>query len=195
MLRFQNLLASSVALAIGGAVGAASAATEIQWWHAMGGALGETVNDIAAGFNRSQSDYVMKAVYKGNYTETMTAGIAAFRSGKGPHIMQVFEVGTATMMAARGAIYPVHQLMKDAKAPFDNKRYLSSVIGYYTTTDGKLLSMPFNSSTPVVFWNKAAFKKAGLSAAPKTWEEMGEASKCPSGDFMSRMNRLSGGPS
>jgi sn-glycerol 3-phosphate transport system substrate-binding protein len=177
MARFRKMLAASVALAIGGAVGTASAATEIQWWHAMGGALGETVNDIAAGFNRSQSDYVLKAVYKGNYTETMTAGIAAFRSGKAPHIMQVFEVGTATMMAARGAIYPVHQLMKDASAPFDQARYLSSVIGYYTSTDGKLLSMPFNSSTPVVFWNKEAFKKAGLSKAPTTWEEMGEASK------------------
>ena len=93
-----------------------------------------TVNDIAAGFNRSQSDYVVKAVYKGNYTETMTAGIAAFRSGQPPHIMQVFEVGTATMMAAKGAFYPVHQLMKDQGEPFDESRYLSAVIGYYTTT-------------------------------------------------------------
>jgi sn-glycerol 3-phosphate transport system substrate-binding protein len=157
--------------------GPAAAQTEIQWWHAMGGALGNIVNDIAAGFNQSQNEYVVKAVYKGNYTETMTAGIAAFRSGKPPHIMQVFEVGTATMMAARGAIYPVHQLMADQGLPFDQSRYISAVIGYYTTTDGKLLSMPFNSSTPVVFWNKEAFNKAGLDRAPETWEEMGEFSK------------------
>ena len=91
--------------------------------------------------------------------------------------MQVFEVGTATMMAAKGAIYPVHQLMADAGLPFDQSRYLSAVIGYYTTTDGKMLSMPFNSSTPVVFYNKKAFAAAGLDRAPKTWEEMGEMSK------------------
>ena len=141
----------------------ASAATEIQWWHAMGGVLGNRVNDICDGFNASQSQYVVKPVYKGNYTETMTAAVAAFRSGKGPHIVQVFEVGTATMMAAKGAVYPVYKLMEDSGEPFDESRYLSSVIGYYTTTDGRLLSMPFNSSNPVVFWNKKAFKKAGLS--------------------------------
>jgi sn-glycerol 3-phosphate transport system substrate-binding protein len=173
----RKFAAVAVALAIGGFAGPAAAKIEIQWWHAMGGALGETVNDIAAGFNRSQTDYEVKAVYKGNYTETMTAGIAAFRSGKPPHIMQVFEVGTATMMAAKGAIYPVHQLMADQGVPFDESRYLSAVIGYYTTTDGKLLSMPFNSSTPVVFWNKQAFAKAGLDRAPETWEEMGEFTK------------------
>ncbi len=164
-------------MAIGGMAAGVQAATEIQWWHAMGGALGETVNDIAAGFNNSQNEFVLKAVYKGNYTETMTAGIAAFRSGKPPHIIQVFEVGTATMMAAKGAIYPIHQLMKDQAEPFDQSRYHSAVIGYYTSTEGNLLSMPFNSSTPVVFWNKQAFAKAGLDRAPKTWEEMGEFSK------------------
>ncbi|MCH8002188.1 MAG: sn-glycerol-3-phosphate ABC transporter substrate-binding protein UgpB [Proteobacteria bacterium] len=177
MILSKKFAAVAVALAIGGFAGPAAAKIEIQWWHAMGGALGETVNDIAAGFNRSQTEYEIKAVYKGNYTETMTAGIAAFRSGKPPHIMQVFEVGTATMMAAKGAIYPVYQLMADQGIPFDESRYLSAVIGYYTTTDGKLLSMPFNSSTPVVFWNKQAFEKAGLDRAPETWEEMGEFSK------------------
>ncbi len=162
----RKFAALAVAFAIGGFAGPAAAKIEIQWWHAMGGALGEIVNDIAAGFNQSQSEYEVKAVYKGNYTETMTAGIAAFRSGKPPHIMQVFEVGTATMMAAKGAIYPVHQLMADEGLPFDQSRYISAVIGYYTTTDGKLLSLPFNSSTPVVFWNKEAFEKAGLDRAP-----------------------------
>ena len=173
----RKLLGAFVATAIAGFAANAQAQIEIQWWHAMGGALGETVNDIAEGFNKSQSEFVIKAIYKGNYTETMTAGIAAFRSGVPPHIMQVFEVGTATMMAAKGAVYPVYQLMADQGLPFDEGRYLSAVIGYYTTTDGKLLSMPFNSSTPVVFWNKKAFAAAGLDRAPKTWEEMGEFSK------------------
>ncbi len=155
------------------------AQTEVQWWHAMGGRLGEKVNEIAKGFNQSQSNYKVVAVYKGNYSETMTAGIAAFRSKQQPHILQVFEVGTATMMSAARAIKPVYQLMADAKEPFDPKNYISTVTGYYTSPDGKMLSMPFNSSTPVLFYNKEAFKKAGLdpNKPPKTWPEVAEYSK------------------
>ena len=157
----------------------AFAATEIQWWHAMGGALGERVNEITENFNKSQSDYKLVAVYKGSYAETMTAGIAAFRAGKQPEILQVFEVGTATMMGAKGAIKPVYELMAEAGIAFDSADYLSAVAGYYTTTDGKMLSMPFNSSTPVLWWNKEAFKKAGLDpeVPPKTWPEVGEYAK------------------
>lgn len=157
----------------------AQAATEVEWWHAMGGKLGEKVNEIAAGFNASQSDYVLKPVYKGNYTETMTAAIAAFRAKQQPHIVQVFEVGTATMMSAKGAVYPVYELMKDAGESFDPAAYLQAVTGYYTDTDGNMLSMPFNSSTPVMYYNKEAFKKAGLdpNSPPKTWPELADAAK------------------
>jgi sn-glycerol 3-phosphate transport system substrate-binding protein len=131
----------------------AIAATEVQWWHAMGGVNGERVNKIAADFNATQSEYKVVPSYKGNYTETMTAAIAAFRAKEQPHIVQVFEVGTATMMAAKGAIYPVEQVMKDAGEPFDKSIYLPAVISYYQTSDGELLSMPFNSSTPVLWYN------------------------------------------
>ena len=137
------LLASAYSLS-------ALAATEVQWWHAMGGVNGERVNKIAADFNATQSDYKVMPSYKGNYTETMTAAIAAFRAKVQPHIVQVFEVGTATMMAARGAVYPVEQMMKDAGEPFDKSIYLPAVISYYQTYEGDLLSMPFNSSTPVL---------------------------------------------
>ena len=155
------------------------AQTEIQFWHAMGGNLGETVNEIAAGFNKSQSEYKIVPVYKGSYTETLTAAIAAFRAKQAPHIVQVFEVGTANMMAAKGAVYPVYQLMADAKEPFDPKAYIGPVYGYYSTTDGKLLSMPFNSSTPVLYWNKELLQKAGLdpNKPPQTWPELGEMAK------------------
>lgn len=152
------------------------AATEIQWWHAMGGELGEKVNEIADKFNASQDDYQVVPVFKGNYTETMTAAISAFRAKEQPHIVQVFEVGTATMMAAEGAVYPVYQLMEDTGQAFDPSDYLSSVTGYYTSNDGKMLSMPFNSSTPVLYYNKDALAKAGVEP-PKTWEEMGEAGR------------------
>lgn len=177
-LRQSAICAAAAALVIGTA-GSAGAVTEIQWWHAHGGALGERVNEIADNFNRSQSDYKVVAVFKGSYAETMTAGVAAFRAGKAPHILQVFEVGTATMIGAKGAVVPIHKLMADAKVSFDPEAYLPAVKGYYSTTDGKMLSMPFASSTPVLWFNKDAFKKAGLdpNAPPKTWPEVGEAAK------------------
>jgi len=154
----------------------AHATSEVHWWHAMGGALGERVNEIADNFNRSQTEFKLVASYKGSYAETMTAGIAAFRAGKPPHILQIFEVGTATMMGARKAIKPVYELMEESAVPFDPSAYLGPVAGYYTTTDGKMLSMPFNSSTPVLFYNKDAFEKAGLdpSKPPATWPQVGE---------------------
>jgi sn-glycerol 3-phosphate transport system substrate-binding protein len=152
----------------------AAAQTEIQWWHAMGGELGQKVDAIAAGFNATQKDYKIVPVFKGSYTETMTGAIAAFRAKQQPHIVQVFEVGTATLMAAKGAVYPVFQLMKDQGLPFDPKNYLPSVTGYYSDSAGNMLSFPFNSSTPVMYYNKTQFKKAGLDpeAPPKTWPEL-----------------------
>ncbi|PJK29664.1 sn-glycerol-3-phosphate ABC transporter substrate-binding protein UgpB [Minwuia thermotolerans] len=149
--------------------GTAQAAAEIEWWHAMGGKLGEKVEEIAQKFNASQDQFSVKPVYKGNYTETMTAAIAAFRAGEQPHVVQVFEVGTASMMAAKGAVYPVHELMADAGEAFDQAAYLPAVISYYTTPDGKLLSLPFNSSTPVLWYNKDLLDKAGVAEVPSTW--------------------------
>src|SRR5258706_903828 len=153
--------------------GTAGAQTEIQWWHWMSGQHNEKINQIATGFNAGQKDNKVVPVFKVSYPESMTAAIAACRAGSPPHIVQVFEVGTATMMAARGEIKPVQQLMKEAGEPFDRKNYLAAVAGYYTDGKGDMLSMPFNSSTAVFYVNKNAFKKAGLdpNRAPKTWKE------------------------
>ena len=169
MTHFKTVLFG--ALAAGMTSGMAAAQTEINWWHAMGGANGERVDKIAADFNASQSDYKMVPSYKGNYTETMTAAVAAFRAKEHPHLVQVFEVGTATMMAAKGAIYPVEQMMKDAGESFDKSDYLPAVISYYQTPEGELLSMPFNSSTPVLWYNADALKAAGVEA-PTTWDDV-----------------------
>jgi sn-glycerol 3-phosphate transport system substrate-binding protein len=104
----------------------------------------------------------------------MTAAIAAFRAGNAPHILQVFEVGTATMMASKGAIKPVADVMKEGGAKFDAKAYVPAVAGYYTAPDGRMLSFPFNSSTTIFYYNKDAFKAAGLdpNKAPATWPEV-----------------------
>ncbi|HEX8012865.1 MAG TPA: sn-glycerol-3-phosphate ABC transporter substrate-binding protein UgpB [Casimicrobiaceae bacterium] len=157
----------------------AQAVTEIQWWHSLTGALNDKVDDIANKFNASQKDYKVTPIYKGQYDESMTAAIAAYRAGNPPQIVQVFEVGTATMMAAKGAVKPVYELMAEEREPFDPKGFLGAVYSYYADTSGKLISMPFNSSSQVLYINDDAFKKAGLDPAnpPKTWPEVEKAAE------------------
>lgn len=155
----------------------AQAATEIQWWHAMTGGNNEVVVKLAEEFNASQSDYKVVPSYKGSYPDTMNAGIAAFRAGNAPHIIQVFEVGTATMMSATGAVKPVHVLMKEAGETFDPQAYLPAITGYYSTSKGDMLSFPFNSSSMVMWINKDALKKANIAEIPKTWPEVFEDAK------------------
>ncbi|MGQ3356893.1 MAG: sn-glycerol-3-phosphate ABC transporter substrate-binding protein UgpB [Phreatobacter sp.] len=178
MFNRRSMLAAAAAGAMLAATPAA-AQVEIQWWHAMTGANNEVVNKLAQDFNASQREFRVVPTYKGSYPDTMNAGIAAFRAGNAPHILQVFEVGTATMMAARGAIKPVFQLMAEANEPFDPKAYLPAVAGYYSTSRGEMLSFPFNSSSSVMWYNKDAFRRAGLNPdqPPKTWPEVFEAAK------------------
>ena len=154
--------------------GPAHAQTEIQWWHSMTGGLNDWVIDLANGFNASQKEYKVVPTYKGTYDETMPAAVAAFRAGNAPHILQVYEVGTATMMAAKGAIVPVGKVLADAGYTFDSKAYIPAVVGYYTAPNGQMLSFPLNSSTTVFNYNKDLFKKAGLdpNQPPKTWPEV-----------------------
>src|SRR6478752_4859959 len=154
----------------------AGAATEITWWHAMSGELGRQLEKVATDFNASQSDYRVVPTFKGNYTETVSAAIFAFRSGQQPSIVQVNEIATATMMAAKGATYPVYELMRDSGEPFDPQAYLPAVTGYYTDVDGNMLSFPFNASTPILYYNKDLFRSAGLDPnwAPRSWRELGD---------------------
>ncbi len=188
MLRKRVVAAIAAAVAIAAAP-TANAQTEIQWWHAMSGPLGQWVNDLAKQFNESQKEYRVVPTYKGTYDESMTAAIAAFRAGNAPHVLQVFEVGTATMMASKGAIRPVAEVMREGGAKFDPSVYISAVSGYYTAPNGQMLSFPFNSSTTVFYYNKDAFKAAGIdpNKAPATWPEVALAAaklkaaghKCP----------------
>jgi sn-glycerol 3-phosphate transport system substrate-binding protein len=179
-------------LALGGwgsAAQAQDAPVDIQWWHSMVAVNGEWVNDLAKEFNASQKQYRIVPVFKGSYDESMTAAIAAFRAGNAPHILQVFEVGTATMMASKGAIIPVGQVMKNAGVKFNPAAYVPAVAGYYTAPNGQMLSFPFNSSTTVFYVNKDAYRAAGMNPdrPPTTWAEVALAAarlrvsghKCP----------------
>jgi sn-glycerol 3-phosphate transport system substrate-binding protein len=181
---------ASLALAAGMAVALpVHAQVEIQWWHSMSGQLGEWLGGLAKGFNDSQKEFKVVPVFKGTYPESFAAAIAAFRAGNAPHILQVFEVGTASMMASKGAIVPVDQVMKTAGLKFDASIYVPAVSGYYTAPNGQMLSLPFNSSTTVLHYNKDAFRAAGLDPEnpPKTWPELVRAAaslkatghKCP----------------
>ena len=183
----------SLALAVGAIAlalsGPAQAQVEVQWWHSMTGGLNDWVNDLAKQFNDSQKDYKIVPSYKGTYAESMTATMAAFRAGNAPHIVQVFEVGTATMMNAKGAVKPVGEVMTQSGVAFDPKGYVPAVSAYYTAPNGQMMSFPFNSSTTIFYYNKDAFKAAGLdpNKAPSTWPEVVVAaaklkaagSKCP----------------
>ena len=151
----------------------AFAETEIVWWHAMGGQLGESVNEIAASFNASQSEYKITPVFKGSYEETLTAGIAAFRAGEQPNVMQVFDAGAATVIGAKGATIPVQDLLSENGIPFNINDYIAGVRYFYADATGKMIGMPFNSSTPILYYNAEALEKAGVTA-PKTWEEFAE---------------------
>ena len=172
MSRALSLVALVGALAVLGLPPAAQAKTEIHFWHALSGQLGEALETQAKQFNDSQGEYEIKPLRKGSYPETLTAAIAAYRQKNPPHIVQVFEVGTQTMMLS-GAVYPVHELMQQNEIKIDWNDFIKSVVGYYTK-DGKLYSMPYNSSTPIFYYNKDAFKKAGLDPEkpPKTWAEV-----------------------
>jgi sn-glycerol 3-phosphate transport system substrate-binding protein len=174
--RYAALVAAAVGLT---AASPAHAVTEIAWWHAMSGQLGRQLEKLATDFNASQSEFRIVPSYKGNYTETVTAAIFAFRSRGQPAIVQVNEIATATMMAAKGATYPVFELMRDEAETFSPSAYLPAIAGYYTDVAGNMLSFPFNSSTPILYYNKDLFRAAGLDpeVAPKTWPEVGAAAK------------------
>ncbi|MFY0681387.1 MAG: extracellular solute-binding protein [Thalassovita sp.] len=164
------LKTASVSVALTLSASSVFAETNITWWHAMGGALGETVNQIATDFNASQDEYKITPVFKGTYEETLTAGIAAFRAGEQPNIMQVFDAGAATVIGAKGATIPVQDLLEANGVDFDITDYISGVRYFYADSDDKMIGMPFNSSSPIMYFNVDALDAAGVEA-PKTWEE------------------------
>jgi sn-glycerol 3-phosphate transport system substrate-binding protein len=170
-MAYRKTVASLVAAAaLLGTSSASYAATDISWWHAMGGRLGEVVVDIANGFNGAQDACQITPVYKGTYEETLTAGIAAFRAGEQPNVIQVFDAGAATIIGAKGAVIPAQDILEGAGVEFNIEDYIDGVRYFYADSDGKMIGMPFNSSTPILYYNVDALKKAGVEA-PKTWED------------------------
>jgi sn-glycerol 3-phosphate transport system substrate-binding protein len=147
---------------------------EITWWHAMTGARNQLVLDLAESFNASQSEYRVVPIFKGTYAEVLDAGLAAYRDGVAPDIIQVFDVGTGVMMSVEDSIVPVTEVFEMAGESFDENDYLPGIAAYYSRPDGKMLSFPYNSSSPILFYSKAIYRAAGLdpNAPPRTWPEV-----------------------
>ena len=180
-MKRRTLLATSAALAAVPLVRARAAEkTRIVWWHAMTAALADEVNRFVAAFNASQDQVEVQAVFKGGYADTMNAAIAAFRAGQAPHLVQVFEVGTGTMINAPGKVVKqVWELSKETGIALEPDKYIAAVRGYYSLPDGRMASMPFNSSTAMMWYNKDAFRKAGLDPdhPPATWPDVVKAAQ------------------
>ena len=177
-MKRRTLLAGAAAAPFAARPGFAQGApTKIVFWHAMSGALGDEVTRICNSFNAAQSEAVVEPVFKGTYPETLTAAIAAFRAGQAPHLVQMFEVGTGSMLAAGPAVKQTWELSQETGIQIDPNAYIGGVRGYYSLSDGRLASCPFNSSTSVMWYNMDAFEKAGLDPEkpPRFWNEVVDA--------------------
>jgi len=171
---FSVIIIAAFALRAGAA--GAQPKTEISFWHAMDGERGEAVSELVKQFNQSQGEFEVKAVYKGTYPQVLAAAMAAYRQKTPPNIVQVSEVGTLSMILS-DAIVPVYRLMQQQKLAVNWADFIETITDYYSK-DGKLYSMPFNAATPILYYNKDAFKKAGLGdTPPATWPEVEAASR------------------
>lgn len=183
-MKRRTLLTGAAALAASPALsaraqGQGGARTKVVFWFGLTGPLGEEVQRLVAGFNAAQPDYEVEAIYKGSYPETLTAAIAAWRANQAPHLVQMFEVGTGSMLAAGRAVKQIWQLAQETGVAINPDAYIPAVRGYYSLPDGRLASMPFNSSTAVMWINKDAFERAGLDPdkPPATWPEVVSAAR------------------
>ncbi|HXZ50070.1 MAG TPA: ABC transporter substrate-binding protein [Usitatibacter sp.] len=173
-MRFGRKLLAGLAWTLGAMLvpQAALAKVEITWWHAMSGSNGKLVDQIVKDFNAAHPDIELKALYTGSYEETLTKYITAYRSHTAPNIMQSYEVGTQTMLSS-GAVIPVYEIPGMLGEKWDWAQYVIPITNYYAS-GGNLWSMPFNSSTAMLYYNKELFAKAGLdpNRPPQTWEEL-----------------------
>ena len=172
-MRKTLLLPASALCAALFALPHAQAAQEIQLWHSMQGASGAEIERLVGQFNAAQAEYRVAAVYKGSQEQTLAAALAERKHASGPDLVQVNDAGTADLMAGKDEVRPLWQVMSEAGHPLDAK-VVPAVADYFSDAKGRLLAMPLNTATPVLYYNRDAFKRARLdpSKPPKTWYEM-----------------------
>ncbi|WP_309122483.1 ABC transporter substrate-binding protein [Paenibacillus sp.] len=154
---------------------AATEPTKVVFWHAMGGELGKAVDKLVADFNAQSDTVEVEAVFQGSYDEALNKLKTTLGTNEGPTMMQVYEIGSRFMIDT-GAIQPIQKFV-DAEG-YDLSQLEENILGYYTF-DGQLNSMPFNTSNPILYYNKDMFAAAGLDPEqpPKTYEEVAEYAK------------------
>lgn len=154
---------------------ASTAPISITWWHAMGGDNGKAIDQIVSDYNASQSKIIVKASFQGSYDELLTKMKASFDSKSGPSLVMVNDVNTRYMIDSK-AISPVQTFIDKDK--FDISQFEEHILNYYTINN-KINSMPFNTSNPILYYNKDLFKAAGLDPEkpPATFEEVTKAAK------------------
>lgn len=157
----------------------AYAETKIPFWHAQSGLLGDEIQNLANKFNELHPEYKITPVFKGEYDDTLAVGVAAYRAGNAPTLLQIGDVGTATIIESKAYI-PLTEFMAQQEVAFDQDSVIPVVRAYYSdTTTKQLLSFPSQSSVPLLYYNKDLFKQAGLdpNKPPKTWQEVYEDAK------------------
>jgi sn-glycerol 3-phosphate transport system substrate-binding protein len=154
----KKVLIAGTLVALSMALAQQNAKTEIQFWHSMGGVLGERVEGLVKDFNDSQTNTTVKSTYVGSYDDGINKLLAGIRSNKVPNIIQVYDIGSRTMVDS-GAIEPLDNIAKANN--FDLEQFVPQPRNYYTV-DGKLNAMPFNSSNPLLYMNTAMLAKAGI---------------------------------
>jgi sn-glycerol 3-phosphate transport system substrate-binding protein len=130
----------------------------LEFWHAMGGNLGELVDELTARFNESQDQIVVNATFQGSYDDTYNALLAAFESGNEPNIIQNFDLASQTMIDT-GRLVPAWQLME--RDGYDPETFVPAVRDYYSDENG-MVALAFNSSTPLIYYNMDMFEQAGV---------------------------------
>ncbi len=175
-MKLRNLAAAAVLLLSTAVSAHAADKIKIEMWHGLSGDLGDAVGEVCSRFNASQNDFEIACTSQGSYDAALQNTIAAYRAGKAPTIVQVFDAGTLDMMLSN-AFVPAHDLMSKNGYTIDWSKYVSSISDYYANSKGELYSFPFNSSSALFYWNKDAFAKIGMTEAPKTWEEVQTAAE------------------
>ena len=165
---------SALGLALIGSTAVAEP-VKFEYWYGLTGDLGATLAETCTRFNAAQTVYEISCVGYDGYELVVQSAIAAFRAGKAPTILQSFDAGTADLMMS-GEFYPVQQMMADFGIEIDWANYFPGITNYYASSKGELFSMPFNSSTAVMYYNVADLEKAGVKA-PETWEDFEAAMK------------------
>ncbi|MFM2389754.1 MAG: hypothetical protein RLZZ437_1309 [Pseudomonadota bacterium] len=173
-MTFKLATTAMVLLAIAGVAHAEK--IKFEYWYGLTGDLGAVVAETCNHFNASQTEYEAVCVGQDGYEKAVQNTIAAFRAQKHPTLLQSFDAGTADLMLS-GEFYPVTKLMADTGVTIDWADYFPGIANYYSSKSGEFFSMPWNSSTPVYYFNKDHFAKAGLTEAPVTWEGMEAAMK------------------